>query len=171
MSDNNQVITAPSNSVWEQQMTCRLLSVTNCTLEHRRFYALTIWVNYFPQLNWPAGSNMTAYFDKMNDNAYSNIKTPKLSLQQVYLSIFGHMIEGNSFNKGQKYYTDDRAPKKNFSCLDSNDFDIQCQINVSSNQNSYFSSINVTFYFPKTVKPPTYTYNFRSFTTSDIKNG
>lgn len=168
MSDNGQVLETPSNSVWEQQMTCRLLSVAKCTPEHQRYYALTIWVNYFPQLNWPAGSNMTAYFDKMIASAFSMVTKPKLNLQQVYLSIYGHMIESNSFDKGQKYYKDDRAPKKSFSCLDSNDLVIQCQINVLSNQNSYFSSINVTFYFPKMQAKQ---YNFRSFTTSDIKNG
>lgn len=151
----------------EQQLTCRVLPVLNCNVQHQRYFALYTWVLYFPKLTWPSGYNLSYYFDKVIANASSITTRPNSKFQQVYFLINGHTFEVNSYKNGRKYLNE-KATNVSLNCLDSNDLEIKCLPKVVNDRNSYFSSINVTFYFSKLNS---YTFRFVSFNTSEFKNG
>lgn len=117
------VITKPTNKQLETQMQCRLLSLGNCSIEWKRYYALQVWGIDFYQLKW-TGQSLATYLDRLVSRAAAF--KPKV-LYELTTALFMGEFSFRTFRNGTlRYLPPPRSNYIDMVCLNSTYLRIDC---------------------------------------------
>ena len=139
-SDNSSFKTNPTNSDYEQLMSCDLIRLKNCPVEKQRFFALTNWAQGYPTLIW-GGQSLKTYYDGLISQ--SNSYVPKIDLDKSVMKLVNSSILINNF-KTQSVFNS-TVSYFSASCLNASHFKIDCTWTARSN-GYILSFVIFTFY-------------------------
>lgn len=152
----------------QQQMACNLFPVHECPLEHKRLYAMNLWILSYHQFNWTSFGNLTHALDwVIADSSYAYSSSVS-RLQEVSFKIgSNNSYEINLFGFGRQFVRD-IAVNTTYYCFVSPNLSLtmRCRI-VRRNEELVFEQVVVVFRFPSLNARE---FPFRNFNSSEFIN-
>lgn len=144
---------------------CSLRGIGNCSVEYQRFYALDIWSQYFPELNWDDEANsLSDFLDTSLENARNY--DPEFKILYAYLYIMGDYLWGLTISDSWTKAKSKSSFTLNLLTTSLLNIDIE-RVYTQNKFANQISAIHFTFILPS----ETLNYSIVNNTVPDSHNG